>query len=109
MTKNNNIRSLADAAAAAGVPKKLSREQIAELGIVNWMHAAPTQARNPQTGEMGDGFFVTIADDNGEEFQSFIGNIALGNILARVDLPFRAGIKKSGRTWVFYDESGQTF
>lgn len=99
----NKVRSLSDALAAAGVPRQVSREFISSLGTVTWLSATAAQARNPQTGDMGDGMMVEIEDDAGNRYTSFVGNVALLRILGAVEFPFRASIVKNGRTWVFAD------
>jgi hypothetical protein len=70
---------------------------------------------------------VEIITDEGHKFTSFVGNVALLQVLGTIDdtnalddpdsdppnryyvprdsiFPFRAAIHKSGRTWVFADE-----
>jgi hypothetical protein len=85
----------------AGVPRQVDREFIATLGEVTWLRADAAEARNPQTGELGDGMMVLIQADNGKQYTSFVGNVALLRILGQVDFPFRAAIVKKGRTWAF--------
>ena len=98
--------SLAERMKAAGIPRQVDREFIAELGEVTWLSASPAQARNPQSGELGDGLMVEISDANGTHYTSFVGNVALLRFLAdpAIEMPFVAAIQKSGRTWVFVTE-----
>lgn len=97
-----------------GLPILISREQIAEMGPVTWVSAEPSEARNPQSGEMGHGLLAVIEVD-GQRYQTFVGNVALLKDLATIDedskvytpragmFPFTARLVKSGRTWVFSD------
>ena len=97
------IRSFSDAAREAGLPVQVSREFIAELGPVVWYEATPTTAENPQTHAMDDVLLAKIKTDDGHIYQTIVGNVALRDVLDKVDLPFKARIVKSGRTWVFED------
>lgn len=103
MAKDTPVRSYSEALEAAGVPRQVDREFIQSLGTVTWISAEYAQARNPQTGELGDGYLATIEDANGKRYTSFIGNVALTRVLGQIDFPFKASLKKNGRTWVFAD------
>lgn len=117
------VKSFSERAAELNLPRVVDRDFIAELGPVVWLSAAPAEARNPQTGQPGPGLLAQIETDDGKHYQSFIGNVALLQVLAtatydeddidmttpiayhpRSDIfPFRARIVKSGRTWTFAD------
>lgn len=126
MAINNQtpVKSISQAKKDAGVPIQISREDIASLGVVKWLSAEGTQARNPQTGEMGDGFFCRLADSNGEVYTTFLGNVVLVKDIAKVAdvetgelardgagflvpndtlFPFMARLTKVGNTWRFED------
>lgn len=96
------VPSLSQRQEEAGMPKHVDREYVASLGEVTWLSATAAQARNPQTGEMGDGMLVSIEKD-GHVYTTFIGNVALLRVLGAVEFPFRARIVKSGNAWVFAD------
>jgi hypothetical protein len=96
-------RSFSEVAKEAGLPVIVSREFIAELGTVTWLTKEPGTARNPQTGEMDDVLMVDLVTDEGDNYRTVVGNVALTDVLNKVGLPMRAAIKKSGRTWIFTD------
>jgi hypothetical protein len=102
-TKDAPVKSFSEAAKEAGLPVMVSREFIAELGVVTWLSVEPGTARNPQTGEMDDILMAELVTDEGDKYRSVIGNVALTQVLTAVTLPIRARIVKSGRTWIFAD------
>lgn len=93
--------SLEDRKREKGLPIHIDRERLSQLGEVTFLTMEPTQARNPQTGDLGDGLLVTVTTDDGKLYTSFIANIVLSKDLHAVDLPFRAKLIKRGRTWIF--------
>ena len=117
MAPTNQARSFSQALEAAGLPTKVTREEIAMMGVVTWTGAEEAAARNPQTGEMGDGYMVYLEDDKGRQFMTFVGNVILVNLIkGRVDketgeiitpgieFPFRAKlVKEHDRTWNWAD------
>lgn len=72
-------QSLSARKAAAGLPVKATTAEISKMGTVTFLDAEPSEARNPQTGEMGPGFMVTVADGDGRKFRAFVG----GSVLRR--------------------------
>lgn len=99
----SEVPSFSQRAKEAGLPIIVSREFIGELGTVTWLSAHNGTARNPQTGEMDQVLIADLVDDEGNKYRTVVGNIALSDVLTQVEFPFRAAIKKSGRTWVFTD------
>ena len=116
-TVGNGIKSFSQARDAAGLPMKITREEISKMGTVTWTAAEESSARNPQTGEMGEGYMVYLTDDKGNEFMTFVGNVILVNLIkGRIDaetgevltpgieFPFRAKlVKEHDRTWNWAD------
>ncbi len=121
-TETASAPSFSAMAKAAGLPVVIDRDTIEEFGPVTWVGATTAEARNPTTGAMGNGLMVEIVTDDGNKYLSFIGNVALLQVLGTIDatsdlhsednkyfvprtniFPFRARIVKSGRTWVFKD------
>lgn len=99
----NKTRSFSEASREAGIPEHVDREFIASLGPVTWLSASPSTARNPQTGEKGDGLLATVETDDGIRYTTFIGNVVLMRMLGTLELPFRARLEKSGQAWTFAD------
>ena len=116
------VKSFSERAAELNLPRLVDRNFIIELGTVTWLSVTPAEARTPD-GVVGPGLLATVEDDKGRKYQSFIGNIALLQVLATANyddddvdettpisytpregvLPMRARIVKSGRTLVFTD------
>lgn len=114
-TPTTAVKSFSERAMENNLPVLVDRDFIADLGPVIWTGATPAEARNPQNGEVGPGLLAQLSTDEGRNYQSFIGNVALLQILSTYDedsntyiprdgmFPFRARLVKSGRTWVFAD------
>ncbi len=98
---SNKVPSLSDRRKEAGVPIHISREELSSLGVVTFINKEPATATVPQTGETGEGYLVTVEDDNGNKYTTFIGNQILMRDLDMIQMPFRARIIKRGRAWVF--------
>jgi hypothetical protein len=117
MATVSNTRTFSQAVAEADLPVKVTREDIAKLGLVTWDYAEEAQARNPSSGEMGDGYMVYLHDAKGNKMMTFVGNVVLvGMIRGKVDpetgevqqpgiqFPFTARlVKDHDRTWVWSD------
>lgn len=103
--------SLADRRKAANLPVRSSTAKIAKMGRVTYLSAEPAKARNPQTGEMGDGFLTTVQAADGSKYQAFIGGVALCRELAAMNevqgFPFSATLTRAGEgpgnPWQFAD------
>jgi hypothetical protein len=116
-TVGNGAKSFSQARDAAGLPTKVTREEIAMMGVVTWTAAEEASARNPQTGEMGEGYMVYLTDDKGREFMTFVGNVILVSLIKGrldpetnevitpgIEFPFRARlVKEHDRTWNWAD------
>ena len=120
MAKIAEARSFSDMAREENLPVLVSREFIAELGTVTWDSAEASEARNPQTGVIEPGLIVQLHDEQGNRYQTYVGNVALLQVLAAANyaedgntiesyvpytnrFPFRGRLIKSGRTWTFSD------
>src|SRR5689334_20599525 len=55
----------------ANLPVRATTAELAKMGRLTYLSAEKTQAKNPQTGEMGDGFLVIAQDSDGRKFQAF--------------------------------------
>lgn len=113
------VKTFGQRAEENDLPVLIDRDTIAEMGALIWRSVSPSSARTPD-GVVGPGLLAQLEDDKGRHYQSFIGNVALLNILATPNyaddgetvvsytprpnmLPMKARIIKSGRTWVFSD------
>lgn len=105
------IPTRAERRAAAGLPVRAKTAELAKMGTLTFLSAKESEARNPQTGEMGSGMLVQVADSDGRKFQAFIGGVALVRELteiASVDgFPFTSRIVRDGEgpghPWTFAD------
>lgn len=73
----DKVPSRADRVREAGLPVRATTAELAKMGQVTFLEGNVGQARNPQTGEMNDGWLVIVADKSGRKFRSFIGGKAL--------------------------------
>lgn len=100
MAPTNKPASLSERRAAAGLPVRASTAELANMGRITFLSAEPAEARNPQTGQMGEGLLVTVADSDGRKFQSFIGGVALNRTLREMldadAFPFTGTITRDG-------------
>jgi hypothetical protein len=104
-------KSLSERRQEAGLPVRASTAEISEMGTVTFLSAELAEARNPQTGTMGEGMLVTLTDGDGRSFQSFIGGVALVRTLKEMleanAFPFTARIVRDGEgpghPWTFAD------
>jgi hypothetical protein len=84
---------------AAGLPVRASTAELSQMGMLTFLSAERAEARNPQTGEMGPGVQVLVADSDGRKFTSFIGGVALVRELTELidadGYPFTSRIGKS--------------
>ena len=105
------VQSRSEARAAAGLPVRASTKELAAMGRITILGAEESEARNPQTGEMGEGMNVIAADSDGRKFTAFIGGVALvrelREMLAADAFPFTATITRDGEgpghAWKFSD------
>lgn len=95
--------SFSDAAKTANLPKRVKTEDIGAMGTVTWLSAHGDTKNLPDGSGTTDGFEVVIEDDSGRQYNAFIGGQVLVMALARLEFPFRASLKKDGRTWIFAD------
>ena len=107
----DKIPSRSEARKAAGLPVRASTAELAKMGRLTWLSAEPAQARNPQTGEMGEGMQVTVQDADGRKFSAFVGGVALvrelNEMLEADGFPFTATLIRAGEgpgnPWQFAD------
>lgn len=105
------VKSRSEARRAADLPVRAKTADLAKMGTLAFLSAEAAQARNPQTGEMGDGMNVIVQDSDGRKFVAFIGGVALVRELtemAEADaFPFTARIVRDGEgpghPWTFAD------
>jgi hypothetical protein len=116
-TVANGVKSFSQARDEAGLPIKVTREDIAKMGTVTWDYAEEAQARNPSDGTMGDGYMVYLHDDKDNKYMTFVGNVVLvglirgkvsdetGQVITPgIEFPFRARlVKDHDRTWNWAD------
>ena len=107
----NKVPSRSERRASAGLPTKASTAELAKMGRLTYLSAEPSQARNPQTGEMGPIMMVTVEDSDGRRFQAAMGGVALQRELQEyIDadaFPFTATLSRKGEgpgnPWTFND------
>jgi hypothetical protein len=95
----------------AGLPVRAKTADLAKMGVLTFLSAEESEARNPQTGEMGPGMIVVVQDSDGRQFQAFIGGVALvrelGEMTEANAFPFTARIVRDGEgpghPWTFAD------
>lgn len=95
--------SYSQAREQAGLPTRASTEELSQMGVITFLSAEHATARNPETGEPGEGMLVVTQDSEGRKFQTFVGGKALVRDLNEIELPFSARIVKRGRSWTFSD------
>jgi len=96
---------------AAGLPVRAKTAELAKMGTLTFHSAEASEARNPQTGEMGPGMIVVVSDSDGRKFQAFIGGVALVRELEEMAavkaFPFTSRIVRDGEgpghPWTFAD------
>ena len=98
----DKVRSISDAAKAAGVPPYIKMEELANLGPVVY-NSAFGASRTAPDGNATNGFVVNVTADSGQHYECFIGAEILVRLLSQVEFPFRAGLAKEGRAWTFTD------
>lgn len=101
MADTNRPASLSERMKAAGLPTRATTKELAAMGRITFLAAEPAQARNPETGEMGSGYMVTVADNAQRKYRAFIGGIALCRVLDDMvaiegGFPFVARIVREG-------------
>lgn len=116
----DEVRSFSEMAREQNLPVLTSRKAIAEMGTVTWLSAEPSEARNPQSGLIEPGLLVQLEDSDGNRWQTYVGNVALLDVMASANyaedgetvrsyvpytkrFPFKARLIKSGQTWTFAD------
>lgn len=111
MAKGSSVPSRSERRQSAGLPVRASTAELSQMGTLTFLSAEPAEARNPQTGQMGDGMLVNVADADGRKFQSFVGGVALVRELTEMleanGFPFTARIVRDGEgpghPWTFAD------
>ena len=111
MAEKTQTPTYSQAAKAAGLPTRATTEDIAQMGVVTFLGATLSEARNPQTGEMNPGYVTVVQDDDGRIFRVFIGGVVLKRdieeLLAKDGFPFRARLVRDGEgqghPWTFND------
>lgn len=102
MTKiQTSYPSYGEAREAAGLPVRVTAEQLIDRDIVvqKW---EPATATLPGTGEVTEGFLVTLLDVAKDETQEFFcGQKVLVKELHALKPPFSTVIRRDGRAYLF--------
>ena len=99
--KDSDYQTYEQARKSAGLPARVDAAALVDRDIVihQW---TPASARLPETGEITEGFLVTVEDIAKDEMvEFFCGQQVLIKELKALKPPFRTVIRKNGRTYVF--------
>jgi hypothetical protein len=111
MAAKGKVLTRSEARRQADLPVRAKTADLAKMGTLTFLSAEASEARNPQTGEMGPGMIVQVADSDGRKFVAFIGGVALVRELEEMTtakaFPFTSRIVKDGEgpghPWTFAD------